>query len=186
MVRRDQILGMIIAEGNRLEHARHASVTKSIKAHIASLKKAIEALEAEIESLLKNSETLAPKARPMRSVKGVGMVTVSALLAHMPEIGSFSKAQVAALAGLAPINKDSGQSHLPRHIEAGRSAIRRTLYMAALVAINTNTVMKAFAAELKSRGKPGKVIIVAVMRKLLVILNAVIRSGEPWKGAKTA
>ena len=184
-VRRDQVQGMMIAEGNRLEQARHISVTKSIKAHIASLQKAIDALEAEIEALLNASKTLAPKARLMRSVKGVGVVTVSAVLAHMPGIGTYSKAEVAALAGLSPINNESGKTHLPRHTEAGRSAIRRTLYMAALVAKTCNPVMKAFAADLKARGKPFKVIIVAVRRRLLVILNAVVRSGEPWKGAKT-
>jgi transposase len=182
-VRRDQILDIMIAEGNRLEHARHPIVAKSIKTHIASLQKTIDTLEAEIESLLKESETLAPKARLMRSVKGVGVMTVSTLLAHMPEIGTYSKTQVAALAGLAPINNESGHTHLPRHIEAGRSAVRRTLYMAAVVAKTRNPAMKAFAEELKARGKPFKVVIVAVMRKLLVILNAVVRSGEPWKGA---
>jgi transposase len=185
-VRRDQILGMMIAEGNRLEHAHHPSVTKSIKAHILSLQKAIDGLEAEIAKLLQVSKTLAPKARLMRSVKGVGIATISTLLAHLPGIGRYSKTEVAAIAGLAPINNDSGKSHLPRHIEAGRSAIRKTLYMAAVVAMTWNPAMKTFAAELKSRGKPFKVVIVAVMRKLLVILNAVVRSGEPWKGAKPA
>ena len=171
-VRRDQLQQMRIAEGNRLEHARHASVTKSIKAHIASLQKAFDALEAEIASLLKASETLARKARLMRSLKGVGPATVATLLAHMPELGTFTKGEVAGLAGLAPINRDSGKLRAPRHIEAGRSAIRKTLYMAALVAIQRNTIMAAHAAVLKSRGKPFKVVIVAVMRKLLVTLNA--------------
>lgn len=185
-VRRDQLQDMAIAEGNRLEHARHASVTKSIKTHIASLQKALSAVEAEIESLLKTSETLGNKARLMRSLKGVGTATVAALLAHMPGIGTYSKAEVASLAGLAPNNNDSGKQHLPRHIEAGRNAIRRPLYMAAVVAMSRNPVMKAFAAELKSRGKPFKVVAVAVMRKLLVILNAIVRSGQPWKGALNA
>ena len=185
-VRRDQIQQMLIAEGNRLEHARHASVTKSIKAHIAGLQKAFDALEAEIANLLKASETLARKARLMRSLKGVGPATVAPLLAHMPELGTFTKGEVAGLAGLAPINRDSGKLRAPRHIEAGRSAIRRTLYMAALVAIQRNRVMAAFAQDLKSRGKPFKVVIVAVMRKMLVILNAILKSDEPWKGAQNA
>lgn len=183
--RRDQLQQMLFAE-NRLEHARHLSVSRSLKAHIASLRKALAALEAEIAACLKASETLARKARLMKTLKGVGPATVAAILAYMPEIGAFTKAGAACMAGLAPINDDSGKLKGPRHIEAGRAAVRKALYMAALVAIQHNPVMRLFADKLKRNGKPAKVVITAVMRKLIVTLNAILRSGEPWSHAKTA
>jgi transposase len=184
--RRDEIQQMLIAESNRLEHARLASVVRSIKTHITSLRKAFDALEAEIAALIDANESLARKARLMRSVIGVGPVTAATLLANMPELGSLSKGEAARLAGLAPINRDSGKLSAPRHIEAGRSAVRRCLYMAALVALNRNPVLKAFANGLRARGKPFKVVITAVMRKLIVTLNAIVRDGEPWNHAKPA
>ena len=184
--RRDQVQQMLIAETNRLEHARHASVTRNLKVHIASLRKALAALEAEIAAHLKANATLARRARLMRSVKGVGPVTAATLLAYMPELGTFRKGEVACLAGLAPINNDSGKSHAPRHITAGRSTIRTALYMAALVALQHNPVMRRFATSLRASGKPFKVVITAVMRKLIVTLNAILRSGEPWRHAQHA
>ena len=184
--RRDQLQQMVFAETNRLEHARHASVRLSLKAHIASLRKALVALEAEIAAHLKACETLAHKARLMRTLKGVGPATVAAILAYMPELGTFTKGEAACIAGLAPINNDSGTFQGPRHIEAGRAAVRKTLYMTALVAIQHNSVMRLFADKLRRNGKPSKVVIAAVMRKLIVTLNAILRSGEPWRHAKTA
>ncbi len=178
--RRDQVQQMLIAESNRLEHARHASVMRSLKTHIASLRKTLAALQADIVAHIKANQALARKARLLRSVKGVGLLTAAALLAHMPELGTFRKGEVACLAGLAPINNDSGRSHAPRHIAAGRSAIRSSLYMAALVAVRHNPVMRRFAASLRQNGKPFKVVITAVMRKLIVTLNAILRSGKPW------
>jgi transposase len=184
--RRDEIQQMLIAENNRLEHARLASVVRSIKTHIAGLRKALDALEAEIAALIHADESLARKATLMRSVIGVGPVTSATLLANMSELGSLTKGEAARLAGLAPINRDSGKLSAPRHIEAGRSAARRCLYMAALVALQRNPVLKAFASGLRARGKPFKVVITAVMRKLIVTLNAIVRDGEPWKHAKPA
>jgi transposase len=183
--RRDQVQQMLAAETNRLEHAGHASVCKSLKSHIASLRKALVMLEAEIAALLKASETLAPKVRLMRSLKSVGPATAATLLAYMPELGTFTKGEVARLAGLAPINNDSGKSQAPRHIAPGRSSIRSTLYMAALVAIRHNSIMQRFAIKLRENGKPFKVVITAVMRKLIVTLNAILRSGQPWAHANS-
>ncbi|MGO9986396.1 MAG: IS110 family transposase [Rhodomicrobium sp.] len=184
--RRDQVQQMLFAETNRLEHARHASVSRSLKAHIAVLRKDLAALEAQIAAHLKASETLARKAALMRTLKGVGSVTAATLLAHMPELGTFGKGEVACLAGLAPIDNDSGKSRGPRHVEAGRARVRATLYMAALVATRHNSVMKLFAEKLRRNGKPAKVVITAVMRKLIVTLNAILRAGEPWKHAQEA
>ena len=184
--RRDQLQQMLFAETNRLEHACHVSVSRNLKAHIASLRKALAALEAEIAAHVKACETLARKARLMRTLKGVGPATVAAILAYMPELGDLKKGEAACIAGLAPINKDSGTYQAPRHIEAGRAAVRKTLYMTALVAIQHNAVMRLFADKLKRSGKPSKVVITAVMRKLIVTLNAILRSGEPWSHAKIA
>ena len=184
--RRDQVQEMLFAETNRLERARHASVSRGLKAHIASLRKALAALEAEIAAHVEASETLARKARLMRTLKGVGPVTVSAVLAYLPELGALTRSEAACLVGLAPINNDSGKFNGPRHIEAGRAAVRKTLYMTALVAIRRNPVMRLFADKLRRNGKPSKVVIAAVMRKLIVTLNAIVRSGQPWSHAQTA
>jgi transposase len=184
--RRDQIQAMLVAETNRLEHVRHASVARSLKEHIATLRKALAALEAQIAAHLKASETLTRKAALMRSLKGIGQGTVTVLLAYMPELGTFSRAGAACLAGVAPFDDDSGKSSLPRHIAAGRAAVRKVLYMAALTAIRHNRIMKSYAEKLRHKGKPAKVVITAIMRKLIVTLNAILRTGEPWKHAQTA
>ncbi len=184
--RRDEIQQMLIAENNRLEHARHASVHKSVTVHVASLRRAFATIEAEIARVITSCEHLARKAQLMRSLKGIGPVTVATLLACLPELGTMSKGEAAALAGLAPINRDSGKTSAPRHIMAGRNAIRRSLYMAALVARQSNPVIKDFARQLTQRGKPFKVVIVAVMRKLLITLNAILKTEQPWRHAKPA
>ena len=184
--RRDEIQQMLIAETNRLEHANHTSVATSLKTHIRALKAALAKLEAEIAALLRATSWLARKARLMQSVVGVGPITAATLLAYLPELGGLTRGQAARLAGLAPIAKDSGKTSAPRHIEPGRVAVRRTLYMAAGIAMRFNPVLRTFAARLKARGKPFKVIVTAVMRKLVVILNAILRDDEPCRHAKTA
>lgn len=184
--RRTEIQQMIIAETGRLDHAQHKSVLKSLKAHIAALKSAFDAIEADIAQLMQQNEALKKKAALMRTVIGIGPISAMILLAHLPEIGRLTKGQVARLAGLAPINDDSGKKRGARHVEAGRTAIRRALYMAAGVAMRSNPVVKIFADRLRSRGYPFKYVVTAVMRKLVVILNAVLRDGQPWKGAQTA
>lgn len=184
--RRDQIQAMLLAETNRLEHFRHATVNRSLKEHIAILRKALAALETTIAAHIQACELLARKADLMRSLKSIGPGTATVLLAYMPELGTFTKARAAALAGIAPFDNESGKKSLPRHIEAGRAIVRKALYMAALTAIRYNHIMKSFAAKLQQRGKPPKVVIVAVMRKLIVTLNAMLRAGEPWKHAQTA
>lgn len=184
--RRDELQQMLIAETNRLEHAGHIVVARSLKAHIRSLKAALAKLEAEIIALLRATSWLARKAKLMQSVVGVGPVTAAALLAYLPELGRLTKGEAARLTGLAPIAKDSGKSSAPRHVEPGRAAVRRTLYMAAGIAMRFNPVLSAFATRLKARGKPYKVVVTAVMRKLVVILNAILRDDQPWQHAKNA
>lgn len=177
--RRDEIQHMLIAETNRIEHAEHAGVRASLKSHVRSLKRQLAKIERELAQLIAQAPRLAEPARLMQSVIGVGPETTAAVLAYFPELGTLSKAQAARLAGLAPIARDSGRSSAPRHIEPGRAALRRALYMAALAAMRFNPRLRAFAQRLKAKGKPFKLIAAAVMRKLVVILNAVLQSGEP-------
>ncbi len=184
--RRDQVQQMLFAETNRLEHAHHARVKQSLDAHIASLRKDLAELEAEIAAHVEAAEELARKAQLMRTLKSVGPATVAALLAYLPELGTLSRGAAAFLVGLAPIDDDSGKYKGPRHIEAGRAVVRKTLYMTAVVAMRHNPVMRLFAEKLRQRGKPGKLVITAVMRKLVVTLNAILRSGKPWSHAETA
>lgn len=184
--RRSELQDMIIAETNRLEHAQHKSVVNSLKTHIAALKSELASIDCEIDELVRATDELRRKVELMRTVKGVGRVTAMVLLAWLPDIGQLSKARVTRLAGLAPMDDDSGKRRGPRHIEAGRHAIKKVLYMAAVVAMTYNADLKAFAERLRGQGHPFKYVVVAVMRKLVVILNAILREGKPWKGATRA
>jgi transposase len=184
--RRTEIQQMIIAETNRLDHAQHKSVLKSLKVHIASLKAALAAIETDIVQLVEESEILRKKVALMQTVIGIGPISAMVVLAYLPDIGRLTKGQAARLAGLAPINDDSGKKRGARHVEAGRTAIRRALYMAAVVALRANPILKAFADRLRGKGYPFKYVVTAVMRKLIVILNAVLRDGQSWKGAQIA
>lgn len=184
--RRDDLTVMLQAETNRLEHASNAHVLKSLKTSMAAIAKALDAIEAEIAVLLKSEQAIARKAQLMRTVPGVGPVVAATMIAHVPELGTLTRGQVAALAGLAPFDDDSGQKKGRRHISAGRSAVRRCLYMAALAAIRTCLHLRDYAARIKARGKPFKVAITAVMRKLIVIINAVLASQSPCNYTRAA
>jgi transposase len=177
--RRDELLQMLRMELNRLEHAHDRKIKGSLARHCKLLKAEADALEAEIAALIQATPEFRHKAGLMRSVKGVGPLTVAACLAYLPELGTLSKAEVAALAGLAPHANDSGQHRGARHIGGGRKTVRTSLYMAALVARSCNPRLRAFANTLKARGKPNKLVLTAIMRKLVVILNAVLKSGMP-------
>lgn len=184
--RRDDLRLMLQAETNRLEHARNAPVLKSLRTSIRALAKALDAIEAEIALLLNTEQTLARKAQLLRTVPGVGPVVAATLIAHMPELGTLSRGRSAALAGLAPFDDDSGKRKGRRHIAEGRSAVRRCLYMAALVAMRVCPHLRDYAARITARGSPFKVAITAVMRKLIVIINAVLASQRPCHYAKPA
>ena len=183
--RRDELKAMSRMEANRLEHARLSRVQASIKAHLRRIDKEVAAIEAEIAQLIEADPAMAHKAMLMQSLKGIGPVTATACLAYLPELGSFTKAQVARITGLAPIANDSGKASAPRHIQGGRKSVRNALYMAAIVAITYNRKIKDYATSLKRRGKPAKLVIAAVMRKLIVILNAIIRDDTPAKHHNT-
>jgi transposase len=181
--RRDEVQRLLLAEANRLERALHPRVRVSLRAHIRVLKRELADLEREIASAIAAAPSLSQQARLMQSVAGVGPATTAALIAYFPELGTLAKSQAARLAGLAPIARDSGKSSLVRHVEPGRAALRRALYMAAVVAMRHNPRMRDFALRLKIKGKPFKVVVTAVMRKLVVILNAVLMTGQPAHAA---
>jgi len=184
--RRSQVCDLIEAERCRLEHVEEKDIERMIAAHIRTLEMQKRRIEASLDELAESDATFAKACRLMRSVKGVGTMTPLALLAYLPEIGAVSRETIAALAGLAPFDRDSGTSTGRRHVAAGRAPARQALYMPATVAIRHNAHLKALFDRLIARGRPFKAAITAVMRKLLVILNAVVASGRPCHMAGAA
>jgi transposase len=152
-------------------------------AHMALLVDQIAKLGERIEQLLQSDEVLKQRTQILRSIPGIGPVLSAALIGQMPELGSLSEKQVAALAGLAPINHDSGKYAGKRRIKGGRTWLRHLLYQAALVASNHNPILKSFAKRLKEKGKPHKVVLIAVARKLIIIANALMIKNCLWKPA---
>ena len=177
--RRRQLLEMVTSERNRLRHATKR-VSPLIQEHIRWLKQQIEGLDKDISKLIRSSPIWRPQEDLLRSVPGVGPVLSSTLLTHLPELGSLNRGQVAALVGVAPLNRDSGAFRGRRSVWGGRTAVRSALYMAALVATRYNPVIKAFYHRLCAAGKPAKVALTACMRKLLLILNCMLQRRTPW------
>ncbi len=186
MGRRAELQDMIEAEQCRLEHVSLKPVRLSLEKHLKMLNKELLAIEKEIKAAARGDEVLNHRAKLMQTVTGVGSVTAYTLLAFMPELGSIPASTAAALAGLAPYDRDSGKERGRRRIFAGRSQVRSCLFMAARAAIRHHEVFSAFAGRLMKKGKPYKVAVTAVMRKLIVILSAMLKADEPWKHAKTA
>lgn len=179
LVRRRQLVAMRVQEVNRLGLAQGA-MRKNIKAHIEWLEKQIDRLDVDITAGLRSSPAWRAKDELLRSFKGVGPVTSSTLVIAVPELGQLDRRAIASLVGVAPFNCDSGVMRGRRSIYGGRSQVRTVLYMAATTAIRSNPVIRAFYERLKSRGKPHKVAMVACMRKMLTILNAMVRESTPW------
>lgn len=178
--RRRQLIDTLTAERNRL-HTCAPSVEDSIRTHIEWLSSEVKRLDREIDRMIKHSKNWSRKSVVIGSSPGVGRVTVSTLLADLPELGTLNRQQIAALVGVAPFNKDSGSKRGRRRIFGGRASVRRALYMAALVACRFNPTIRCFYERLISRGKERKVALTACMRKLLVILNAMVRKNETWR-----
>jgi transposase len=179
LLRRRQLLEMRAAEHNRLGTAA-AAVRKGVQAHIAWLSKQLGKVDAELGAAVESSPVWRAKDELLRGIPGIGPAVSRTLLAALPELGTLTRQQVAALAGLAPVNRDSGRRRGPRAIGGGRAEVRSLLYMAALSACRYNPALKAFSDRLKRAGKKAKVRLVAVARKLLTIANAVLRDGRPW------
>jgi transposase len=177
VARRVQLLGMRTAEKNRLGGSVRV-LRKSIEEVIKTLDKEIAKLDRDIDAHLERHFT--EQAQRFDAIKGLGMATCAAVLAFMPELGTVSAARAAKLAGLAPLNNDSGKERGKRHIWGGRSIVRSALHMATLSAVRFNPVIKTFYDRLIAAGKPKKVALTACSHKLLRILNAMARTGQPW------
>jgi transposase len=179
LARRTQLVGMRVQESNRLAQMK-GPTRKQIKSHIAWLDKAIGEGNIDLTARLRSSAAWREKDELYRSLKGVGPITSGTLMAGLPELGTLDRRAIAALAGVAPFNRDSGTFRGRRVIWGGRAHVRHILYMAATTAIRCNPVIKAFYEQLIGRGKPHKVAMVACIRKMLTILNAMARTNTPW------
>jgi transposase len=179
LARRRQLLDMRTAEKNRLEHAR-GEVRKRILAHVAWLESEIDRIERNLDDKIRRSPLYVEKNERLQSVPGVGKQTALALILNLPELGTLNRKQIAALAGVAPFNRDSGMNRGKRTVWGGRANVRAVLYMAAVVASRHNKVIRAFYKKLLAAGKPKKLALTACMRRLLTILNAMTRARSSW------
>jgi len=182
VTRRRQLVLMLTAEKNRLQTAS-PTMQAHIASHIAWLQAEIEALEQQISQAIKANPTWAETAKRIESVPGIGFITAATLVADLPELGQLNRQKIAALVGVAPFNHDSGKQRGKRRIFGGRTSVRSVLYMATLSAIRHNPVIKEFYQRLLAKGKVKKVALTACMRKLLVILNTMVKSGQDWNPA---
>ena len=181
VTRRKQVQGMITQENNRLASTEAPDIRKMILQAVRLYNKQLKKLDDQIAQAIANDETFQQQDSILRSVPGVGPATVGVLLAQLPELGKLNRGQIAKLVGVAPINRDSGTMRGKRITGGGRSSIRHGLYMAALVATRYNPKIKAFYQRLLANRKAKMTAVVACIRKLLVILNTMIRNNQTWK-----
>ena len=183
VARRRQLLEMLVAERNQRQ-AADRTLHERIDAHLSWLENALAEIEGDLDGAVRDSPVWRAKEELLRSVPGVGPVSARTLLAQLPELGSLTRRQVAALVGVAPFNRDSGKMRGRRTIWAGRAALRACLYMAAVAAARgSNPVIASFYRRLRLAGKPAKLALTACMRKLVVTLNAMLRTNTAWKQA---
>lgn len=183
MGRRRQLMGMLVMEKNRLAQARNPGVRRDIKSLIAVLEKRIGGCDGELQRQIQASPVWCAQEDLLRSFNGIGPVNARVLLIELPELGTLDRKKIAALVGLAPIARDSGRHRGRRSIAGGRGQVRSSLYMATVAAIRANAVIRVFYQRLREAGKPAKVAIVACMRKILTILNAMVRTQTRWQNA---
>ena len=179
LTRRRQLIDIRVQETLRLGTASKLQ-KKSLVAHIAWLNKRIDDLDTDLTHRLRTSDVWRTKDDLLSGIPGVGAVTSMTMLAKCPELGTLNRREIAKLVGVAPLADDSGKHRGKRFVWGGRADVRSVLYMATLSAMNCNGVIKAFAERLKKAGKPAKVVIVACMRKLLTIMNVMIKNNAPW------
>lgn len=183
MLRRRQLLDMLVAENNHLASTR-LSLRPKVEAHIAWLQAELADLDQQIEDQIQQIPHFREKEAILRSAKGVGPVLCAKLLSGLPELGQLNRKKIAALVGVAPFNDDSGRRRRKRRIQGGREDVRHVLYMATLAAARSNPVIKPFYQRLLKQGKLKKVALVACMRKFLTILNAMIRDMQPFNATR--
>lgn len=181
VTRRRQLLGLQTMESNRLDQLTSKLPRQSIRKVLALLEKQISQLDHQIAQLIQADDDWRHKAQLLQSVPGVGPVTSASLLAELPELGKLNRQEIASLVGLAPFNRDSGRFQGQRSIWGGRATVRSVLYMAALTARRSNPSIRAFAQRLEQSGKRFKVVLTACMRKLLLILNALLKTNSSWR-----
>jgi transposase len=182
-----QVQQMLIAEQSRLQQALgrkgRQGLRKQIKRHIDFLERALRELDTDLDQRLRNSPLWREQDDLLQSVPGIGNKTARTMLALLPELGTVSAGEIAKLAGLAPLNRDSGTMRGKRHIGGGRSRIRAVLYMATLAAVRFNPTVRGWYEHFLAAGKPKKVALVACMRKLLLVMNAILKTKTPWQPA---
>jgi len=185
LTRRRQILELLVAERNRLGCAKRP-IRRDIDQHIRWLEKRLKDVDRELESAVQASPVWRATEDLLRTVPGIGPVVSRTLLGERPELGRLNRKQIASLVGVAPHARDSGTLRRKRMVWGGRAPVRAVLYMGALVATKFNPVIRAFYQRLRAAGTPAKVALTACMRKLLIILNAMVRTGKPWTVSPTA
>lgn len=186
VTRRRQLIDLITQEKNPLEAARRPSMRRDIQQVIAQLEQRIKSLDDQIAELCEADDESRRLRQLLASIPGVGPVTAVTLIAELPELGRINREEIAALVGVGPINADSGSTSKRRPVRGGRTSVRCALYMAAFNAARHNPAIREFAQRLKAQGKPFKVCLTACMRKLLTILNTVVKTNTPWKFANHA
>jgi transposase len=180
VARRRQLVALKVAEQNRLQQTTSKPVRKSVKLMLKTTQRELETIERAIATLIEDHDDWRARRELLESVPGLGQTISATLVAEVPELGRLNRQQIAALIGLAPFNRESGTWHGKRSIRGGRTRVRSALYMAALTAYRCNPIIRRFAQRLTQAGKPFKVMITACMRKLLTILNTIVRTRSPW------
>jgi transposase len=181
--RRRQIIDMIVAERQREKRATNVRVRKSLARHIAVLEKELMEIDGDIDTLVRGSPVWRAKEDLLASVPGIGKIIARILIAELPELGNLNRREIAGLAGLAPYTRQSGKWRGKSMIAGGRTTVRSATFLGALVATRHNPVLKAFYQRLLQAGKPKMVALIAVARKLLTVLNAILRDNRPWQNA---
>lgn len=184
--RRQALIEMLTAEKNRLPLTRTEPAKTHVARHIEWLERQLDDMDRELREQIRANDAWRALDQLIESVPGIGLIGTASLLALLPELGKLNRREIAALVGVAPFNHDSGNYRGTRRIAGGRTAVRTALYMCAVAALRCNPILRTFYRRLKDQGKPSKVALTACIRKLIVILNAIVRDRKPWNEAQHA
>ena len=181
--RRRQIVDMIVAETARRRSLTHKRVLRELDKHLLYLQKLLTQIDDDMDDAIRSSPAWQEKEDLLVSMPGIGTRTARLLIAELPELGQLDRRKIASLVGVAPMNRDSGTMRGKRRVQGGRKSVRSGLYMAAVASIRCNPIIKATYKRLRDAGKPAKVAIIAVMRRMITMLNAILRDRQPWRTA---